>query len=128
MEDTVKTRTKRAQNKLKKLLKTNNFSDESIKMMLPIIQNVSWMQIKLEDIREQACEQNIIIEYNNGGGQSGYRENPLFKSYENLWKSYILGMNKILECLPEEVANEQKEELKHKNMLDIIKERRQSQA
>lgn len=127
MDGMVKNRAVRAQNKLKKLLRTNNISDESVKILLPIIQNVAWMQVKLEDIQEEACEEDIIVAYNNGGGQSGYRENPIFKSYENLWKSYMLGMNKILEWVPEETANEQKEELK-KNMLDIIKERRRSQA
>lgn len=33
--------------------------------------------------------EDLIIEYDNGGGQSGVRENPYYPAYERLLSSYV---------------------------------------
>lgn len=35
------------------------------------------------------ADEPLITEYNNGGGQSGTRENPFYPAYEKLLKSYV---------------------------------------
>lgn len=58
-----------------------------------------------------AYESSVVIPYDNGGGQKGLRENPLFKGYESLWRCYIAGMTKILDAMPlEEAQSELKKE------------------
>lgn len=85
------------------------------------------MKAKLEEAREEICDEGIAVPYDNGGGQKGMRENPLFKGYENLWRCYIAGMGKILDSLPEEF--QEKEEKKEEKtapstVLDFVKNRR----
>ena len=43
---------------------------------------------KLEESRKRLENEPLVIEYDNGGGQSGIRENPEWLAYEKLLKSY----------------------------------------
>ena len=68
-----------------------------------------------------------LVEYDNGGGQKGIRENPVFKAYEALWKSYMLGMDKILAIIPEEQKEDlqaETEQIKPQTVLDFVREKR----
>lgn len=97
--------------RITKLLKEANIKEYRIKMLEPVIENTAWMKAKLDDAREQIRGSSIAIPYNNGGGQKGIRENPLFKGYENLWRCYIAGMTKILDAMPPEaIQTEMKKE------------------
>lgn len=97
-------RCKNQQRKLTKICKDYGLDAEKISVILPVIENVCWMQVKLEDAREDIAEDGLTTEYDNGGGQSGIRENPAFKAYEALWKSYSAGLQIILGVLPEQAA------------------------
>lgn len=90
-------------------------------VLMPVVDNVAWMAGKLDEAREAIRAEGVVIEYDNGGGQSGIRENPLFKGYESLWKSYIAGMNKILECIHGDVAVEIKEADAPKTVLELVR-------
>lgn len=94
--------------RLRKLLVDAGTSENRIKMLEPVIENTAWMKAKLDDARGQIRGSSIAVPYNNGGGQKGLRENPLFKGYEALWRCYMAGMSKILESLPAEVQAEAK--------------------
>lgn len=125
----VKTRTiaEKEKRRINKLLKSAGVSGNRIKMLAPVIENTAWMKAKLEDAREQIRGSSIAIPYNNGGGQKGLRENPLFKGYENLWRCYIAGMGKIMDSLPEEYQ-EQEEKKEEKaapaTVLDFVRNKR----
>ena len=71
-----------------------------------VIENVAWMKVKLDDARELVADSNVAIPYDNGGGQTGIRENPVIRGYESLWKSYMSGLSQVLAVLPEESAAE----------------------
>ena len=43
---------------------------------------------QLEAARKRLANEPLVIEYDNGGGQSGIRENPEWLAYEKLLKSY----------------------------------------
>lgn len=42
----------------------------------------------LEESRKRLANEPLVIEYDNGGGQTGIRENPEWLAYEKLLKSY----------------------------------------
>lgn len=90
--------------RLTRLLTEAGVKEARQKALAPVIENLAFMRMKLDAAREQIGLAPLVIEYDNGGGQSGKRENPLFKAYENLWRSYMAGVGRILEALPEEVA------------------------
>ena len=59
--------------------------------------------------------ENLIVEYDNGGGQTGVRENPFYPAYEKLLASYV----KTLQAV-KAMGGEENEEVKH---LDSLRER-----
>lgn len=95
---------KKEKKRLKALLIDCNISEKRITALESVIENVSWMKVKLDEARQAIGDAPVAVPYDNGGGQKGIRENPLFKGYESLWKSYIAGMDRILSCLPSENA------------------------
>lgn len=109
--------------RLKDILREAGVSKARIKALEPIIVNTAWMMVKLEAARTKIRASDIVIPYDNGGGQTGIRENPMFRGYESLWKSYMTGMKQIIEALPEEAVNRQIELERPKTMLEIVRER-----
>ena len=107
---------------LRAILLAYGVSENRHRALEPIIENVAWMKVKLDDTRAAIKHSSVVIKYDNGGGQSGLRENPLFKGYSSLWKSYISGLDKIFACLPNETAETMvKEEEKPKSVLEIVR-------
>ena len=99
----IKLRAEEEISRIVNLLEDVGISEKRMRLMEPVIYNTAWMKVKLDDSRMAIKNTDVAIPYDNGGGQKGIRENPLFKGYEALWKSYMLGMSKIMDCLPPEV-------------------------
>lgn len=119
---TIEQRTFDERQRLTALLFDCGISDRKMKALDAIIDNVAWMKIKLDDTREAIKTAGVVIAYDNGGGQKGLRENPLFKGYASLWKSYMSGMNAIFGTLPAEAMNQATEDVEQpKTVLEIIR-------
>lgn len=115
--------------RLKKILAECRLPKEKMDLLLPALENVAWMKAKLDDARDFVGETDIVVRYNNGGGQDGIRENPAFKGYEALWKSYMSGLEKILESIPEEErAGAAEEAGTPKTVLELVRERHKKEA
>lgn len=128
-EKEIRARAEEEQNRIIEILNDVGISARRMKLMEPLILNTAWMKAKLDDTREAIKNSNVVIPYDNGGGQKGLRENPLFKGYESLWKSYIQGMNRILDCLPQEVIALETEVVeKPKTMLELVRDKHRKQA
>lgn len=116
-------------NRILDILTDSGVKESRIESLKPIIENVAWMKVKLDDAREAVKTSNVVIPYDNGGGQKGLRENPLFKGYESLWKSYMAGMGRILECLPSEQIKQEVEIVETpKTMLELVRDKHRKQA
>lgn len=123
---------KRAAEERKRIVKVLNgvgISAYRMQLLDPVITNTAWMKAKLDDAREAIKTSNIVISYDNGGGQKGIRENPLFKGYEALWKSYMHGMNRILDSLPPEIVQTETENIeKPQTTLELIRNKHKKEA
>lgn len=129
MDDTeIKARAEEEQKRIQTLLNDVGISDKRQKLLDPIILNTAWMKAKLDDAREAIKTSNIVISYDNGGGQKGIRENPLFKGYESLWRSYMAGMSKILDALPQEVIEQSVAIEQPKTMLELVRNKHKKDA
>lgn len=124
----IEARARKEQNRIKRLLNDAGISENRKKMLEPIILNTAWMKAKLDDAREAIKNSNIVISYDNGGGQKGLRENPLFKGYESLWRSYMAGMGKILDSLPAEEVEQVAEAEKPATMLELVRKKHRIDA
>lgn len=49
---------------------------------------LDYMQGVLESARLQFVNEPLVIEYDNGGGQSGIRKNPFYEAYSQMVKTY----------------------------------------
>ena len=128
-EKEIKIRAEEEQERITTILTEVGISDRRMRLLEPVILNTAWMKAKLDDAREAIKHSQIAIPYDNGGGQKGLRENPLFKGYESLWKSYMQGMNRILDCLPQEVIEIETEVVeKPKTVLELVRSNHRKQA
>jgi hypothetical protein len=119
----------REDERLKKMLLECGVKSEWVELLAPVIEHTAMMKERLDAAMEELVSQDIVIEYDNGGGQSGIRENPLYKGYEALWKSYMTGMCKILECVPRQVVEKEAETIETpRTVLEIVRGRKTKQA
>lgn len=127
-EKDCKKKQKTEYNRLKRILTAAKVPGESIKILDPVLLNVAWMAAKLDAARDLIGNEDITVEYNNGGGQEGTRENPAFKAYEALWKSYISGMQRILEALPkgQDAQETQSPSKAEKSVMQLVQERKKA--
>ena len=58
-------------------------------------EQIKVMEAKLKEAAEQLPMEELIVEYDNGGGQSGIRENPFFSAYEKLMACYLKSINTL---------------------------------
>lgn len=110
-------------NRILDLLNESGMKEAKIEALRPVIENVAWMKVKLDDTREKIKSSSVVVPYDNGGGQTGIRENPLYKGYESLWKSYMTGMSKILEAFPAEEVKKEVEAQKPATVLEMVRGR-----
>ena len=92
--------------RLKALLDRAEVPQQQQDVLAPVIDNMAWQRIKLDETREEMQEASVVCHYCNGGGQEGERENPIFKAYINLWRAYMLGLEKFTSYLPKEMQDE----------------------
>ena len=127
-EAEIRARAEEEEKRILDLLEEIGISDKRMKLLRPIVTNTAWMKAKLDDAREAIKNSNIVITYDNGGGQRGIRENPLFKGYESLWRSYMAGMGKILDSLPQEQIEQASEVEKPATMLELVRNKHRMKA
>ena len=96
----------REHKRLEALLEQADVPRQQRDVLAAVIDNIAWQRVKLDEAREEMQEASIVCEYDNGGGQTGTRENPIFKAYINLWRAYMVGLEKYTSYLPKELQNE----------------------
>ena len=129
MPDEMQERVDKEKRRLTRMLRKGKTDPELVKALRPIIDNTAWMHVKLEDARAAIRNTQVAIPYDNGGGQKGIRENPAFHGYESLWKSYMLGMGRLLDSIPPKTAEDEKKKLADEapgTVLDLVMARRRA--
>lgn len=92
-------RTKSNEQRLRILLK--NIPKSNLEQANELASNILAIEDKLYDSREKIWGMDIVIPYDNGGGQKGLRENPAYKAYCSLLNSYQKALKQL-----EEMKNE----------------------
>lgn len=108
------------------LLDKANVPQQHRNVLAPVIDNMAWQRIKLDETREEMQNASVVCDYNNGGGQTGVRENPIFKAYINLWRAYMVGLEKYTSYLPKELQDEAPGDMM--NVLDQVRQMKRARA
>lgn len=82
-----------------------NLDEPKRSFALSLAVEVLWQAEKLRKTRREIGRDGVTVRYDNGGGQTGTRRNPAFDGYNALFKSYVLGLNK-LEAMLGDAASE----------------------
>lgn len=62
---------------------------------LELAESVVFMASKLEEARKTMANEPLVVPYDNGGGQTGLRENPHFAAFEKLMNTYARSLNQL---------------------------------
>lgn len=66
---------------------------------LELAEQVIFMADKLRETQKIIKNEPLCIEYDNGGGQKGIRENPNYTAYEKLLSAYNKALNNLVSLL-----------------------------
>ncbi len=69
-------------------------------IILPLIQNASFMRVTLEDLQQIIAEQGPVEAYQNGANQYGMKQSAALQSYNALVKNYAAVMKNLFSLLP----------------------------
>lgn len=112
--------------RLDALLDKANVPQQNRAVLAPVIDNMAWQRIKLDETRIEMQNASVVCDYDNGGGQTGVRENPIFKAYINLWRAYMVGLEKFTSYLPKELQDEAPGDMV--NVLDQVRQMKRARA
>lgn len=66
---------------------------------LELAESVLFMADKLKESREAMKNEPLVIDYDNGGGQKGIRENPHYVAFEHLMTTYTKSLRQLEEII-----------------------------
>ena len=66
---------------------------------LELAESVVFMADKLKESRKAMAKEPLVIDYDNGGGQKGIRENPHFIAFEKLMATYTKSLDQLTKII-----------------------------
>lgn len=72
-----------------------NVSENKLDDAKRIVEDLIYIEDKLEEARLMYAQELLVEEYDNGGGQTGTRVNPAIKAYQDLLRSYLNALDKL---------------------------------
>ena len=96
----------------RRLLEIFKDIDENMKKFVEKqIINLAWYTISIEDLQQSIDEVGTVVEYNNGGGQSGLKDNPDVKTLIAYQKHVNTIVNQLVSLVPPSQAKSKLMEL-----------------
>lgn len=71
---------------------------------MPLIHNLAWQKVKLDEARHDLMGESLFVPYDNGGGQSGIREHPGFVAYNKLFTTFSRGIKQLIDLMDYEAG------------------------
>lgn len=92
----------RVQSELRRLhdITRGQIPDDQRKIALPLMSNLAFLKVKLDEARTELMNESIYTTYDNGGGQSGIREHPGFSAYNKLLTTYSRCCRQLSSMMP----------------------------
>lgn len=84
---------------------------DKIKMVEKLIQNVAFMSVALDELKEDIKLYGVKEPYMNGSNQFGFKESIESKTYNTMLKNYMNAVKQLVELLPEKEKKNEGEAL-----------------
>ena len=84
--------------RLKGLFK--DIDENKKKLVFATINDVAFMTITMEDLREQIVREGTTVEYKNGANQYGVKQSPDAQLYLQMSQKQTQAMKILVDCLP----------------------------
>ena len=91
-------RIKKEVSRLKRLFK--EIDENKKKLVFTTIDDVAFMTITMQDLREQIIRDGTTVEYKNGENQYGIKQSPDAQLYLQLSQKLTQAMKILVDCLP----------------------------
>ena len=91
-------RIKKEVSRLKKLFK--EIDENKKKLVFSTIDDVAFMTITMQDLREKIVRDGTTCEYKNGENQYGVKQSPDAQLYLQLSQKHTQAMKILVDCLP----------------------------
>lgn len=91
-------RIKKEVNRLKRLFK--DIDENKKKMVFATVEDVAFMTITMQDLREQIIREGTTVEYKNGENQYGTKQSPDAQLYLQMSQKQTQAMKILVSCLP----------------------------
>lgn len=91
-------RIKREINRLKKIFK--EIDENKKKLVQATIEDVAFMTITMQDLREEIIRDGTTTEYKNGENQYGTKQSPAAQIYLAMSQKQTQAMKILVDCLP----------------------------
>jgi hypothetical protein len=69
--------------------------EATIDLVRPLVIEAAWTEQRLADARRLIGTSDIVVPYDNGGGQEGVRRNPAYDGYNALAKTYVAYLKQL---------------------------------
>lgn len=102
MDDTLYTRQKKEQNRIKKIYK--NLPKEQLEIAKKLIERAAYMLVSLEDMEAKINEDGLVVEMPQGAYKIE-RAHPLLQPYNAMVKNYNATIKQLLELSPNTEAD-----------------------
>ena len=101
MSKKIKDKKKRISKEIKRLNEIFEDIDENKKKFINTqVCNLAWYNVSIDDLKDSIDEVGTTVEYNNGGGQSGLKDNPDVKTLINYQKHVNVIINQLVDLVP----------------------------
>lgn len=93
---------KRLETEVKRLqqLTKDTLPPERRRAVMPLLQNIAFYRVKLDEARRMLLYEDLWTDYDNGGGQSGIREHPGFIAYNKMFTTFSRSVNQLADMMP----------------------------
>lgn len=91
-------RIKKEVNRLRKLFK--EIDENKKKLVLAMIDDIAFLTVTMQDLRESIVREGTTVEYKNGENQYGTKQSPDAQLYLAMSQKQTQAMKILLECMP----------------------------
>ena len=97
---TREARIKRENTRLRKLFA--DLPPNELAFVTPLLKNMAFMVVTLEDLQEEINQTGTVDEYQNGAAQYGKKASATIQAYNAILKNFLSATDKLIARLPKE--------------------------